>query len=210
MEKEELHLLLSMHPHRLEALTDGICAFAMTLLVLSINLPNPKENIDVGLYLSSQLQNFWTFALSFLLLAFFWLNYSQQYHHIKKTDSVTVMINICILLFVVLMPGSTFLMNDYPNNKVAEIFFSGNFLILSFLMFLNWRYCLKKQFIDMTNRQHIALTTRRIFLLPTVPLMALLAAFIIPGWSTLVYLLIPVIMFFPRQSSLAAITNYSR
>ncbi len=193
--EEKPHLSTSMHPHRLEALTDGIFAFAMTLLVLSFNLPDPKEKIDVGIYLFSQWQNFWTFALSFLLLAFFWLTYSQQYHHIKKTDSLTVMINILILLFVVLMPFSTSLMNDYTNNKIAEIFFNGNFLILSFLMLLNWQYSLKKQFIDLSNRQHIILTTRSIFILPTISLLALFMAFIVPSWSTLAYLLIPLIMF---------------
>lgn len=189
-----------MHPHRLEALTDGIFAFAMTLLVLSINLPNPKENSDVKLYVFSQLQNFWTFALSFLLLAFFWLNYSQQYHHVKKTNSVTVLLNIFILLFVVLMPFSTSLMNDFPSDKFAEIFFNGNFLLLSFLMFINWRYCIKMQFIETENKEHIALTTRRISWLPVISLLALFVAFVFPGWSTIVYLLIPVGMFFPSKN----------
>lgn len=193
-----------MHPHRLESLTDGIFAFAMTLLVLSINLPDPKQHLDVGLYLFSQVQNFWAFALSFLLLTFFWLNYSQQYHHIQKTNSITVLINIFILLFVVLMPGSTSLMNDYPNNVAAEVFFSGNFLILSLLLLFNWHYCLKKQFLDLTNSSHIILTTKNISLLPAVPLLALILAFITPGWSTLAYLLIPVIMFFPAKKIVTA------
>lgn len=183
-----------MHTHRLEALTDGIFAFAMTLLVLSINLPNPKENADVGSYIFSQLQNFWVFALSFLLLAFFWLNYSQQFHHIKKTDSMTVTITIFTLLFVVLMPGSTSLMNDYPKSIAAELFFSANFFVLSFLMYFNWQYCLKKQFIDMTYKAHIAQTTSKISLLPIVPLIAMLLAIITPSWSTLAYLLIPLIV----------------
>lgn len=190
-----------MHTHRLEALTDGIFAFAMTLLVLSINLPDPKEHIDVAVFIMSQFQNFWTFALGFLLLASFWLNYSQQYHHIEKTNTTTVMLNILILLFVVLMPFSTSVMNDYPRDMFAEVFFNGNFFILSLLLSINWHYCLKQKFINTDDRALIGKKTKNVVALPIISLIALGTAFIFPGWSTLMYLLIPMVMFFPTKRS---------
>ena len=129
-----------MTPRRLESLADGIFAFAMTLLVLSINLPDPAKNINVGVFLSGQYNNFWNFALSFLLLAIFWLSNSQQYHHIKKADSVTLWANIFVLMFVVLIPFSASMMNDYTSNMVAEVFFNSNILIITSLLAFNWWY----------------------------------------------------------------------
>lgn len=199
MENKQQESELNMQPHRLEALTDGIFAFAMTLLVLSINLPTPNATADVGAYIVSQFQNFWTFAISFLLLAFFWVNYSQQYHHIKKTDAVTFRLNIFILLFVVLMPFSTSLMNDFTSDRSAELFFNGNFLILCVLLLINWQYCLRKHYIEVTNAKHIAVASRNFLFLLIPPLLALGICFIYPGWSTLSYLLIPILLFFSKK-----------
>lgn len=187
-----------MTPHRLEALSDAIFAFAMTLLVLSINLPVSNEHLDISKYFINQYENFFNFALSFLLLAFFWLNYSQQYNHIKKTTAATIWINIILLLFIVLVPFSTSLMTDFSDNVLAEIFFDLNMFIISCLFSLNWWYCLKKGIVAAENKTHVHFVTSRLFLLPSVPLLALILAFIIPDYSTLVYLLIPIFTFLPQ------------
>jgi len=188
-----------MKPGRLETLTDGIFAIAMTLLVLSINLPG-LSNIDVGAFLIGQYQNFWNFTLSFLLLAFFWLNHSQQFHHIKKTNAVLLLLNIFILLFVVLIPFSTSLINDQPSSLIAEIFFNTNMLLLSSLLALNWWYAYKKQLIEVAdNQEHLEQVGKKGFYMPATCLLALALGFIIRDWSTLIYLLIPLVMFWPTQ-----------
>jgi len=185
-----------MTPHRLESLADGIFAFAMTLLVLSINLPEIGKHLSVGNYLVSQYGNFWNFALSFILLAVFWLNHSQQFHHIKKTDAATLWLNILVLLFVVLIPFSTSLMNDYPDDLVAEIFFNSNMFVLSAIMAFNWWYSYKKGYIEVEGiEEHLAQVSIKGLALPAVALFATLLAFIAPGWSTLTYLFIPVLNF---------------
>jgi uncharacterized membrane protein len=190
-----------MTPARLETLADGIFAIAMTLLVLSINLPGIGK-INVGAFLLGQYQNFWSFALSFLLLAFFWLNHSQQFHHIKKTNAVLLLLNILILLFVALIPFSTSLINDQPRDLIAEVFFNSNMLILSSLLALNWWYAYKKQLIEVSgNREHLAQVSKKGFYVPAICLLALLLGFVFRGWSTLVYLLIPLTMFWPRQEA---------
>jgi uncharacterized membrane protein len=190
-----------MTPRRLESLADGIFAFAMTLLVLSINLPDPARNLNVGAFLSGQYNNFWNFALSFLLLAIFWLTHSQQYHHIKKTDNVTLWLNIFVLMFVVLIPFSTSMMNDYTSNMVAEAFFNSNILIINSLLAFNWWYSCKKEFIDPAGgEKHIARVGRREIVSTLVPLLALIVSFVYPGWSTLTYLLIPLAMLMSAPS----------
>ncbi|MFH1386233.1 MAG: TMEM175 family protein [bacterium] len=185
-----------MTPRRLESLADGIFAFAMTILVLAINLPDGAKHINVASYLLDQYGNFYNFALSFVLLALFWMNHSQQFHHIKKTDSLILWLNIFILLFVVLTPFSTSLMNDYPDDMVAEIFFNLNMLVLSSMMAFNWWYSFKKNYIETEeNQEHIAKVTRKGLVFPAIALLAVIASFVVPGWSSLAYLLIPIISF---------------
>ncbi len=183
-----------MTPRRLESLADGIFAFAMTLLVLSINLPDPLKNLDLGAFLSGQYNNFWNFALSFLLLSIFWINHSQQFHHVKRIDGVILWANIVLLLFVALIPFSTTVMNDYSSNVIAEAFFNSNMLIIYSILAFNWIYCCRKDLIELSEgRAQVSLTGRREIAMVIVPLAALVASFFYPGWSTLAYLFTPVI-----------------
>jgi len=189
-----------MTPRRVESLADGIFAFAMTLLVLSINQPGTGPGVNVGAYLLGQYQNFWNFALSFLLLATFWISHSQQYHHIKKTDAVTLWLNILMLLFVVLIPFSASLMNDHTSDLAAEVFFNSNLLVLSSLLAFNWGYAFKKGLIEPAGEEkQIALVSRKMLYTPVIALLALVAAFLYPGWSTLAYLLVPLVIFVPER-----------
>jgi uncharacterized membrane protein len=185
-----------MSVQRLEALTDGIFAFSMTLLVISIALPDVNLEIDAKSYLLAEYHNFLPFVLSFLFIAFFWLIFSQQSHHIKVTSSFTDVLTIIILLFVVLIPFSTSLVNHYPNDFWAGLFFNCNLLILSLLLALNWWYCRKAKFMDQSdgNATHLAAANLGVYSLPFLPLSALLIGFFSVTWSLLVYLLIPVLL----------------
>lgn len=183
-----------MKPGRLESLSDAIFAFSMTLLILSINLPEAGKYDDVLEFLRYQSPEFRNFLLSFLLLAFFWVLFSQQFNHIRRTDGLLLAITVLILLFVIMVPLSTTLMNDYSNDRVAETFFNGNLFLLTTLMMLNWIYSAKRDLLTDGDRLHIRRVGRQMAVLPLVPLVALLIALVAPGWSTLVYLSIPVML----------------
>jgi len=191
-----------MTPRRLESLADAVFAFAMTILVLSINMPEAGNIGNISDFLMSQSQNFLNFFLSFFLLALYWMGYSQQFHHVRKTDGIVLMLSVFILMFVVMVPFSTSLMNDYSRNITAEFFFNGNLLVLTSLLTLNWAYLDRKDMLsESLAPEHIARVTRRSLFMPLIPLTALILAFIIPGWSSLVYLLIPILSFRSSRSS---------
>jgi len=189
-----------MLPSRLEALGDGIFAFAMTLLVLSINLPEGGKNADIGAYLLNQLPNFLNFVLSFLILAFIWLNLNQEFHHIKRTNYGLILLNIAMLLFVVLLPFSTSLLNDFPDAFAAEMFFNINMLLLACLLSSNWWYARKHNLIEtMGDDEHLAMVSRKQYVFPAISLLAVALTFFTPGWSSLSYILIPILMYLPSK-----------
>ncbi len=80
---------------RLESFSDGVFAFAATLLVVSFEVP---DNFDT---LKSLLLQFGGFGVSFLALVLIWLVHYNYYRIITKIDYVIIMVNM-LLLFVIL------------------------------------------------------------------------------------------------------------
>jgi len=96
--------------NRLEAISDGIFAFAATLLVVSLNVPDSFEE------LKDNLTNFLSFAISFFGLVLIW---KVHYNFFRRTEIVNnwiVALNMA-LLFVVLY-------FVYPLKFLARLFFN--------------------------------------------------------------------------------------
>jgi len=191
-----------MTTHRIEALTDGIYAIAMTLLVLNLALPEVGTDQAVPLQdaLFGQAHKFFNYALSFILLAIFWIVHHDQFHFIKRTDRIHLWINIFCLMFVVLVPFSTSLTGDYQNETIAKLFFDSNLFILGIFNSLNWAYATKGyRLVDRSlDPRRIAIGKRRGAVTPIVALMAMGVSVITPQWSSCAYLLIPVLLAHPR------------
>lgn len=188
-----------MTTKRLETLVDGIFAIAMTLLVLSLNVPQipyPATNAQILQSLYNMSGQFFIYAMSFALLALFWRINHSQFYVIKKTDQALVWINILWLLFVALVPFSTNLVGDYGYLQVPMIFFNLNLLVIGLLYNLNWYYAVRKNFIDENlDQDTIKYKSRLNFTLPLLAVIAIGLTFITPSYSSLVYL----VSFFARK-----------
>ena len=185
---------------RIEALTDGIFAIAMTLLVLTLTLPDATQTrLNLSELLAAQWPKFFNYALSFLLLAVFWIVHHQQFHYIRRTNRTHIWINIGILMFVALVPFTTDVAGDYSRQTIAELLFSGNLLILGLLFLLNWVYaCHNHRLVDADlSRRAIFRGTIRNCITPGVAAISMIVALFIPRWGLTVYLLIPVIELHP-------------
>jgi uncharacterized membrane protein len=184
--------------NRIEALADGIFAFAMTLLVLNLAIPDAVRISDADLIniLSSQAHRFFNYALAFLLLGNLWVVHHQQFHSVQKVDSRLIWINIFILLFIALMPFSTDLIGDYSGTKVAEIFFCLNLFIVGSLYFCNWMYTAKNHKLVAPNLDALTIQRgiRRNLVTPAISRLAILVTLLVPSWGLLTYLFVPVIM----------------
>lgn len=188
---------------RIEALTDGIFAIAMTILVLNIDIPD-KEMVDrIGLLkaLMSHANQFYSYFLSFWLLGIFWIIQHRQMNMLKKTNQTHIWINIIMLMFICLIPFSSSLQPDYGFETTAAAVFSLNMLIIGFINLLNWTYATKNNrlvipdFQDKRRQRGI----RNVCIFILICIVALAASFIIPDYSGLTYLLIPVIKGFDKK-----------
>jgi len=199
-EKSSANPRFVLTTRRIEALADGIFAIAMTLLVLTLTLPDMTQTkIGLSQLLADQWPKFFNYALSFLLLAIFWIVHHQQFHVIHRTDRLHVWINIGILMFVALMPFSTDIVGDYSNQTLAELVFSANLMILGLLFLLNWWYaCRNHRLVDPDlSRETIARGIRRSSITPVVAAISMVLSVFVPGWGLWVYMLIPIIQLHP-------------
>lgn len=80
---------------RIEGLSDAVFAFAVTLLVVSLEVPKTFNE------LAEAMHGFGAFAISFALLFLVWLNQYKFFRRYGLQDNTTVLLN-AVLLFVVL------------------------------------------------------------------------------------------------------------
>ena len=104
--------------NRLETLTDGIYAIAMTILVLAIDIPSISSDM-AGAKLHNAILNqtdqLLAYGMSFILLALFWTINHKQNVFLVSTNGLHVWINIFTLAFICLVPYTTSLKSDFPS-----------------------------------------------------------------------------------------------
>jgi len=189
---------------RIQALTDGIFAIAMTLLVLNLKVPSitggsaivvlPKLVLGLWPY-------FFNYALSFTILAMLWIRHHRQFHFIKAIDHKLLWMNILGLMLIVLIPFSTSLIAEHGDVQIAALFFECNLLGIGLIFYWHWSYATgKRHLIDPDlDREKIILNKKRNLVMPVVSLIAIGLSFLTPDWSEVAYFGIPFIMLKYRQ-----------
>jgi uncharacterized membrane protein len=124
---------LGLSKGRLEALSDGIFATVMTVLVLSLSVPvittqesSSALNADVTANVIALGPNILGYVLSFLLLAVMWVSHHNIFHYLRKVDRTSIWLNIIFLLAVGFVPFSTALLGRYPLLQLPVIIYGVN------------------------------------------------------------------------------------
>jgi uncharacterized membrane protein len=182
-----------MNPDRVSTLIDGIFAIAMTLLILSLEVPHISGQLSDALilsYLYNIVSPFTSFVLSFILLAMFWTINHSQMHYIKRVDKTYLWISIILLLFIVIVPFSTEISGMYGSYTIPQLIFNLNLLGVAILLYLSIYYSDKKMLIEDMNEDKKKTIKRSSAFFIIVALVAVVLSFIAPSWSTIVYMAI--------------------
>jgi uncharacterized membrane protein len=200
-EKMECHI----SKNRLETMVDGIFAIAMTLLVLGINPPRPavsQAQAMLPTLVFDLIPQFFVFVAAFLILASFWLNHHRQFHFVRVVDPRLLWINIALLISIVFIPFSTDVAGDYPEVQIAVLLFHINILIVGLIFAYQMHYISKSVHLcdPEADRNSLRLHFLRAMLIPGVAFIAVTVSFVMPEGSLLVYLIIPVAIYFLLRS----------
>lgn len=134
--------IFAFSTRRIEALTDGMFAIAMTLLVLDLKVDFGHLGSTAALWdqLYAIRDKFVTFVVSFMLLSSMWAVHTRQFEFIKKTDRHLTLINNLRLLAVVFIPLTTSLAGNYNHLALGRILLPINFFAISALSRWEWNY----------------------------------------------------------------------
>jgi len=151
---------------RLAALSDGVFAVAMTLLVLDLRAPaaeaihSERELLDALLTIAPRLVPYF---MSFLTLGIFWLGQQAQLDRLAKSDRDLAWMHIGFMCAVCLVPFSTALLAEFITFRVALIIYWANIFLLGVILLLTWRHATRAKLIrDDTTAEVVSAICRRI------------------------------------------------
>jgi len=163
---------------RLAALSDGIFAVAMTLLVLGIHVPaatvlHAEQPLWAGGSWQSEAELLGTLAplgpqlltnfMSFLTLGIFWAGQQTQLNQFARSDHRLTWIHLAFLLAVVLMPFSTSFLAGYITYRLPMAIYWFNLLMLGLLLFISLTYATRAGLMNPeTTKDMVAAGRRRI------------------------------------------------
>ena len=177
---------------RIEALSDGVFAIAMTLLILDIKVPTSEvihaegDLIKASFGLTPKLLSYF---LSFITLGIYWAAQSTQFHFITKSDRRLNWINLFFLLFVSLIPFTTAFLSQYITFRFAIFVYWLNIIMLGLTLALHWNYANKNNFISLSENENVQVTKaikRRVVESSLLYTLGALLSFINPYLSLLV------------------------
>jgi uncharacterized membrane protein len=152
---------------RLAALSDGVFAVAMTLLVLDLKPPGVRKGAPEHRLIHALAHNvaphLLPYLMSFLTLGIFWVGQQTQLSNFKRSTRALTWIHVAFLLAVTLMPFSTGVLANDTTFRVAMAVYWLNLLLLGVVLFISLRYASRADlFSDETTAEMKAALERRI------------------------------------------------
>jgi uncharacterized membrane protein len=111
---------------RIVAFSDGVFSIAITLLVLGITIEKhiPKDELAHALW--EEREALLAYAISFAVIARFWLVHHSFFSEVKAFDSKLIGLNMLYLGFLVLIPFSSQVLGEYGGQLPAVVVYSAN------------------------------------------------------------------------------------
>ena len=150
---------------RIAALSDGIFAVAMTLLVLDLHVPaaeavhSDRDLRHMLILLSPRLL---IFFMSVMTNGIFWVGQQTQLNYFARSDRNLAWIHIGFLGAICLTPFSTALLAEFIHYRTALLFYWFNILVLGAILFWSWSYATRAQLLadDLPKEIHPAVIQR--------------------------------------------------
>ena len=187
----------SLSKTRLERITEIFYAFALLILTYTFadipdNLSSPGDRW--GFYLSHN-QTFLGFFISFLIVAYYWINHQEYFKFFTGTDKVHTMIELVYLMILIFMPYLNRFYEMYPDAIEPKIFLSIDMIVLGLLQYFSWSYATKnRRLVDEAapSDETIKAIKSGMLLMPALAFVAAVGAYIYPYLWEIVLVVGPI------------------
>ncbi|WP_327050816.1 TMEM175 family protein [Halomicrococcus gelatinilyticus] len=190
---------------RLIALSDGVFAIVITLLVLEITvptLPPGASTSDLPSLVVEQWQEFFGYVLSFLVIGLYWILHRRVFAYVDRHDRPLLWLNLLFLLVVGFLPYATAMFSTYPG-RFGVMFYAGAQALTGFVLATTWAYAARKDLVaeGLTSRL-VGIQAARFVASPLVFLLSMGVALADPLLAIATWvLLVPVTAFFETRTT---------
>jgi uncharacterized membrane protein len=176
---------------RLLAFSDGVFAIAITLLVLTLDVPKiESELIDSGMLWRELQKNsgaLLSIAISFYVVGAFWLAHHRYFRWIARYDRGLIFRNLFLLFWISLLPFSTELVGDFPHTPLAITLYAANIAMAGWCDFALWIYASRGNNLTLDNfnpqlKRYVAVCA---LAKPLAALVVVAASFTVGAWAHL-------------------------
>lgn len=191
---------------RIEAFSDGLFAFAITLLILDLKVPRGLgSGIELRYALLQEWPSYLGYLTSFLTIGIMWVNHHRMFNLIRRADDGLLLVNLLFLLGITFVPFPTALLAEYldtPAARSAAALYSLTYIGIAILFNVLWRYAAHNGRLlgRHADRAQAAAITRAYNVGPFMYLVSFVAAFFSPGLSAGLNLAYAVFWALPSQN----------
>ena len=125
---------------RILALSDGVFAIALTLLVLEIAVPATTSNAGLPKALLALWPRYLAYLVSFVVIARFWGAHRLAFKLIARDDSMLVWLNLLMLLFVAFLPFPTAVLGQHIGSPAAAVLYAASVTLAAIASMAYWWY----------------------------------------------------------------------
>jgi uncharacterized membrane protein len=125
---------------RVAALTDGVFAIVLTLLVLDLHAPSAATQAQLLSSLREIVPRLTLFVTSFAIVAVFWYGHHMEMHWIVRSDRVHLGITLAFLLMISFVPFSASLLGKNHQLPLAATIYGANLCLAGIVRYVHWVY----------------------------------------------------------------------
>jgi TMEM175 potassium channel family protein len=123
---------------RLVFFSDAVIAIAITLLVVTLAIPEATEN--VGDALLDRWPQILSYVLSFLVIGVFWMAHHRIFRYVRSIDQRLIWLNLLFLMCVAFIPFPTGVLGDHDGSRGAIVFYAAAIGLTGAVLALIWQY----------------------------------------------------------------------
>lgn len=180
---------------RLISLSDGVFAFAMTLLIVSVDVPQISDAAAED-HLYRDILHLWpqilSYVIGFLVIGNIWASHRRIFSRVRDYDDVLTRLNIVLLMLVAFLPFATGVLGEYGNIASSTILFALILASISTVFIL---------ILDHLDRNRVLMTRDgaafdfgrakvRNLVTAGIFLFSIVAALVLPGYAQIWWLLL--------------------
>ena len=185
---------------RVVAFSDGVFAIAITLLVLSLEVPRDVSTEDLGEALRDLWPELFTYALSFVVIGAYWMGHHRIFRSLQRVNAPLLAINLALLGFIALLPFPTEILGRYGDTRLATIIYAAAIGAVGSTSVLLWWYMNHAGLSTPIPAERVRIDMVRGAIAPAVFALSIPIAFVDEGLAKVVWILIwPINVFVNRR-----------